>query len=99
MPSSSLEMVAMPCCASSWRTGPGPAGSGTRAAYPCVWIRKEGKGRCAYASFGHDKEKLTAGPVPGIVNDLFSFVTGHLDLDLTPNLKDACPGADQFTGV
>ena len=65
-----------------------------RAPFPCAWIRREGEGRVAYASFGHDIEKLSDAPVPEILFDLFSFTIGKLDLDTFPNFHEVCPDAD-----
>ena len=64
-----------------------------RPPYPSTWIRKEGDGRVAYTAFGHDKEMWQAELVQSVIRDLMRFVTGDLDLDLTPNMDQVCPDA------
>ena len=62
-----------------------------RPAYPSTWIRKEGKGRVAYTAVGHDNPRWQTEYLQGIVTDLINFVTGNLDLDMTPNFDKVCP--------
>ena len=65
-----------------------------RPAYPSTWVRKEGEGRVAYTAFGHGNEMWDQPLVQSVVSDLMTFVTGGLDLDLTPNFDQVCPEGD-----
>ncbi|MDO4583758.1 MAG: ThuA domain-containing protein [Planctomycetia bacterium] len=64
-----------------------------RPAFPCTWARMEGKGRVAYTSLAHNCRVWEEAWLQEIVLDLMKFVTGKLDLDLTPNISTAAPGA------
>ncbi|MDO4587741.1 MAG: ThuA domain-containing protein [Planctomycetia bacterium] len=65
-----------------------------RPSFPSTWVRMEQKGRVAYTAVGHDNERWETDYVQNIVKDLMSFVTGNLDLDMTPNMDQVCPQAD-----
>lgn len=65
-----------------------------RPPYPAVWARMEGKGRTAYSSLGHNNESWWDETNKGIISDLFRFVLGDIDIDLTPNLDQVAPGAN-----
>lgn len=69
----------------------GPNACYNRPAYPSTWVRKEGEGRVAYTAFGHGNEMWDQPLVQSVVSDLMTFVTGGLDLDLTPNFDQVCP--------
>jgi type 1 glutamine amidotransferase len=64
-----------------------------RPACPIVWGRKEGKGRVLYSAFGHyddywkDPDKLQ------LVGQLIQAAIGTIEVDLTPNIETATPGA------
>lgn len=65
-----------------------------RPPFPSTWIRKEGKGRVAYMSPGHDVPQWRTDFVQNLCKDLIAFVTGQIDLDTTPNLDKVCPNAN-----
>ncbi len=62
-----------------------------RPSYPSTWIRMEEKGRVAYTAVGHDNKRWETDYLQNIVTDLMKFITGNLDLDLTPNMDKVCP--------
>lgn len=70
-----------------------------RPPYPSTWVRMEGKGRVAYTAFGHDNQKWDQPLVQGVVSDLMSFVTGGLDLDITPNFDKVCSKGDTLPNL
>ena len=61
------------------------------ALYPVAWARMEGKGHVAYHALGHEIKHWSQELVLDLTDDLFRFVLGDLDLDLTPNLEKVCP--------
>jgi len=70
-----------------------------RPAYPSTWARMEGKGRVAYTAFGHGNEMWAMPHVLGVVRDLMTFVSGDLDLDLSPNFDEVCPEGDTMPNL
>jgi len=65
-----------------------------RPAYPCTWVRKEGNGRVAYTSLAHNNSTWETDWMQAVIFDLMKFITGQMDLDLTPNMNAAAPGCD-----
>ncbi|MGI5831180.1 MAG: ThuA domain-containing protein [Thermoguttaceae bacterium] len=65
-----------------------------RPAFPAVWARMEGKGRVAYSALGHNNSSWWDDTNRGVVSDLFRFVLGDVDIDLTPNTEKVAPGAN-----
>lgn len=64
-----------------------------RPAYPCIWVRQEGKGRVAFSSLGHGNEHWSKPLVRDIVEDLIKIVVKDRDVDMTPNFEKVCPNA------
>ena len=65
-----------------------------RPAFPVVWARMEGKGRVAYSALGHNNSSWWDETNRGVISDLFRFVLGDIDIDLTPNMDTATPQAN-----
>ena len=65
-----------------------------RPAFPMTWVRMEGQGRVAYTALGHDNERWETPLFQPVLSDLLDFVTGRIDLDLTPNIDKVCPQAN-----
>ena len=65
-----------------------------RPPQPAVWARMEGKGRVAYSALGHNDSSWWDETNRGVVSDLFRFVLGDIDIDLTPNMDKVTPGAN-----
>ncbi|MBR2695099.1 MAG: ThuA domain-containing protein [Thermoguttaceae bacterium] len=65
-----------------------------RPPQPVVWARMEGKGRVAYSALGHNNSSWWDETNKGVVSDLFRFVLGDIDIDLTPNMETVTPGAN-----
>ncbi len=64
-----------------------------RPPQPVIWARMEGKGRVAYSALGHNDSSWWDDTNRGVISDLFKFVLGDIDIDLTPNLDKVAPGA------
>ncbi len=58
-----------------------------RPAYPCTWIRREGKGRVAYTSLGHSCEVWQMKEYRTLLSELLQIVVGKKEADFTPNLN------------
>ena len=65
-----------------------------RPPQPVVWARMEGKGRVAYSALGHNNSSWWDETNKGVISDLFRFVLGDIDIDLTPNMETVAPGAN-----
>ncbi len=64
-----------------------------RPDFPCTWVRKEEKGRVAYTSLAHNCSTWETDWMQAVVLDLMKFITGQIDIDTTPNIETAAPGA------
>ena len=74
-----------------------------RPPFPATWARMHGKGRVFYTSMGHREDlwhdPKTNQPNPyfsQIVLGGFSWVLGDADADVTPNMAQVTPKADQL---
>jgi len=67
-----------------------------RPPFPATWARKHGKGRVFYTSLGHREDVWTDEVFQQIVVGGFSWVMGEADADVTPNMKQVTPQADQL---
>ena len=67
-----------------------------RPPFPATWARPHGKGRVFYTSFGHREDIWTNPKVKALVLGGFGWALGRVDADITPNLDQVAPGADQI---
>jgi uncharacterized protein len=65
-----------------------------REPYPETWARMHGKGRVFYTSLGHREDVWLKQEFLGLVVGAMLWATKQGDVDLTPNLKKATPGAE-----
>ncbi len=66
---------------SQYRRGPDPQ----------TWARTHGKGRVFYTSMGHREDVWKSPVFTQVLLSGLAFVTGNAQVDLTPNIKQACP--------
>ena len=64
--------------------------------FPATWARMHGKGRVYYTSFGHREDIWTNPKVKSLVLGGFDWALGRADADLTPNLAQVAPNADEI---
>ena len=64
-----------------------------RPPFPATWIRKEGNGRVAYSSFGHDNRYFQNKDNVRRIAELVEWAVGRFNADMTPNIDTATPGA------
>ena len=62
-----------------------------RPPFPATWIRKEGQGRVAYTSLGHDNRYLAQHVQ--LIGDFVEWAIGRFEADTTPNIEKVTPGA------
>jgi type 1 glutamine amidotransferase len=67
-----------------------------RPPYPSTWIRKEGKGRAAYATYGHNDSFWKEDSNLKKYGDLIEWSLGRYELDTTPNLEKVTPEAEKL---
>lgn len=67
-----------------------------RPSYPSTWARMHGKGRVFYTSLGHREDVWTNPIFQDIVLGGFSWVMGNVDADVTPNIDQVTPLANQL---
>lgn len=67
-----------------------------RPPYPSTWARMHGKGRVFYTSLGHREDVWTNQIFHDIVLGGFSWVMGNVDADVTPNIDQVTPEANQL---
>ncbi|MDF2441149.1 MAG: uncharacterized protein JWN98_2133 [Abditibacteriota bacterium] len=64
-----------------------------RPPYPTTWARREGAGRVWFSAMGHREDIWTNPLFQDILVGGIRWALGDLKADVTPNIKDAAPGA------
>lgn len=64
-----------------------------RPPYPTTWARKEGNGRVWYTALGHREDIWTNPVFQAMLVGGIQWAVDEVQADVTPNLKDAAPGA------
>ena len=67
-----------------------------RPDYPAAWVRMHGRGRVFYTSLGHCEDVWTNPYFQAIAQAGLGWVMGRFDFDITPNLGEAAPLANQL---
>ena len=70
-----------------------------RKPYPETWAHMWGKGRVFYTSMGHRDDVWKKQEYLDLLVGAMSWITGRLEADVTPNLKEVCPEADPPTFI
>jgi type 1 glutamine amidotransferase len=65
-----------------------------RQPYPETWARMHGKGRVFYTSMGHREDVWSKPEFQGLVVGALKWITGQIEVDVTPNIKEVTPEAD-----
>jgi uncharacterized protein len=68
-----------------------------RAPYPETWARMHGKGRVFYTSMGHREDVWTKPEFQALALGALRWITGQVEVDVTPNIKEVAPQADPRT--
>lgn len=64
-----------------------------RPSYPSTWAHRYGKGRVFYTSLGHRDDVWTSALFQSVLVGGLNWALGRVDADVTPNLREAAPGA------
>ena len=67
-----------------------------RPPFPCTWARMHGKGRVFYTSLGHREEVWSSKIFEQILLGGMSWALGRMEADITPNLDQVAPQANEF---
>lgn len=67
-----------------------------RAPFPSTWARLHGKGRVFYTSLGHREDVWSSKVFERILLGGLSWSLGQLKADITPNLDQVAPQANEF---
>ena len=65
-----------------------------RKPYPETWARMHGKGRVFYTSMGHREDVWARPEFQAITVGAMRWITGQVQVDVTPNIKEVTPDAD-----
>ncbi len=67
-----------------------------RPPFPCTWARMYGKGRVFYTSLGHREDVWSSKIFEQIVLGGLSWALGRFQADITPNIDQVAPQANEF---
>ncbi len=65
-----------------------------RKPYPETWARMHGKGRVFYTSLGHREDVWDRPEFQALAVGAMNWVTGRVEADVKPNMKEVTPEAD-----
>jgi type 1 glutamine amidotransferase len=65
-----------------------------RPPFPQTWARMHGKGRVFYTSMGHREDVWEKPEFQALVVGALKWSSRQIEADVTPNIKQATPGAD-----
>ena len=67
-----------------------------RPNFPATWARNHHKGRVFYSSMGHRDDVWKNQIFQNLLLGTLSWVTKNVDTDVTPNIREVTPQADQL---
>ncbi len=67
-----------------------------RPNFPATWARNHHKGRVFYSSMGHRDDVWKNQIFQNLLLGALSWVTKNVDTDVTPNIREVTPQADQL---
>ncbi|MCX7824513.1 MAG: ThuA domain-containing protein, partial [Verrucomicrobiae bacterium] len=67
-----------------------------RPPFPCTWARMHGKGSVFYTSMGHREDVWTSKIFRQVLLGGLSWALGRAKADITPNLAQVAPKANEF---
>jgi hypothetical protein len=69
-----------------------------RPPFPSTWARLHGEGRVFYTAIGHREDVWTNPVFQQILLGGIAWALGNCDADITPNVRQVTPKADQLPG-
>jgi len=91
-----LHVILVQDCAGMNKDKPADRRCYDRPPFPCTWARMHGKGRVFYTSLGHREDVWSSKIFEQIVLGGLSWALGRLEADVTPNLDQVAPQANEF---
>jgi type 1 glutamine amidotransferase len=67
-----------------------------RPPYPATWARMHGRGRAFYTSMGHRADVWESPVFQSVLSVGLRWATRQVDFDVTANLKQATPRAEEM---
>jgi type 1 glutamine amidotransferase len=91
-----LHVILVQDCAGMNKDKPADRRCYDRPPFPCTWARMHGKGRVFYTSLGHREDVWSSKIFEQILLGGLSWALGRLEADITPNLDQVAPQANEF---
>ncbi len=91
-----LHVILVQDCAGMDKTAAVDRRCYDRPPFPCTWARMHGKGRVFYTSLGHREDVWSSQIFEQILLGGLSWALGRLEADITPNLDQVAPQANEF---
>ncbi|NLE57241.1 MAG: ThuA domain-containing protein [Planctomycetes bacterium] len=92
-----LHVILVQDCAGMNKDQPADRRCYDRPPFPATWARMYGRGRVFYTSLGHREDVWTTKLFQQILLGGLSWALGRLEADITPNLDQVAPRANEFT--
>jgi len=70
-----------------------------RPEYPVTWARRHGDGRVFYSALGHREDVWTNPVFQQMLAGALAWVTGRVEADVTPNIREVTPRAWELPPV
>jgi len=67
-----------------------------RPPFPSTWARLHGKGRLFFTAMGHREDVWTNPAFQQILLGGIAWALGNVDADITPNVRQVTPKADEL---
>ena len=91
-----LHVILVQDCAGMNKDKPADRRCYDRSPFPATWARMHGKGRVFYTSLGHREDVWTSKLLEQILTGGLKWALGDLDADITPNIDQVAPRANEF---
>jgi type 1 glutamine amidotransferase len=91
-----LHVILVQDCAGMDKTADADRRCYDRPPFPATWARMHGKGRVFYTSLGHREDVWSSQIFEQILLGGLSWALGGFEADITPNIDQVAPQANQF---
>lgn len=91
-----LHVILAQDCAGMNKDKPADKRCYDRPPFPATWARMHGKGRVFYTSMGHREDVWTNKVFAQVLLGGLSWALGRREADITPNIGQAAPQANEF---
>jgi type 1 glutamine amidotransferase len=91
-----LHVVLVQDCAGMNKDAPADRRCYDRPPFPCTWARMHDQGRVFYTSLGHREDVWSSQVFQQVLRGGLSWALGRLQADITPNIEQVAPQANEF---